>query len=181
MTSTSSGLQSTFDWGRYKTSTRRDDALPMTSTGEGTSYVTDDSRLDDESNVDPPREPSPDGAEVTLFSEPGVLTSSPLHNVYLSVDDALEFLDLLHRRRDRTSWLLDLGELEVGKEFSSKDSFLGALKQHNIMSRVNHYVVKSKFEKFKAKCSVQDGTYSWKIMASVRKKTGVSQDHPKMD
>ncbi len=71
-----------------------------------------------------------------------------MYNVDLSADDVLEFLDLPHRRRDRTSSSLDSGELEVGKEFSSKDSFLGALKQQSIMNGVNYHVVKSKFEKF---------------------------------
>ncbi|MFQ6640185.1 hypothetical protein Gotur_015311, partial [Gossypium turneri] len=135
-----------------ETSTRRDDVLPTTSTGEGTSYVTDDSGLDDESDVDPPQEPDPDSVEVVLFSElEPVPTESEdgeegsdgekedprftaysapahMHNVNLSADDALEFPDLPHRRCDRTSLSLDSGELEVGKEFSSKDSFLGALK-----------------------------------------------------
>ncbi|KAH1055536.1 hypothetical protein J1N35_033601 [Gossypium stocksii] len=37
-----------------------------------------------------------------------------MHNVDLSQDDSLEFPDLPHRRRDRTSSLLDSGELEVG-------------------------------------------------------------------
>ncbi|KAH1114623.1 hypothetical protein J1N35_008001 [Gossypium stocksii] len=120
-----------------------------------------------------------------------------MHNVDLSQDDALEFPDLPHRRRDRTSFSLDLGELEVGKEFSNKDSFLGALKQHSITNKVNYKVIKSKSDKFEAKCVVQDGICSWKIMASLRKMTGlweikkhkglhtcvagVSEDHPKMD
>ncbi|KAH1047796.1 hypothetical protein J1N35_038580 [Gossypium stocksii] len=89
-----------------------------------------------------------------------------MHNVDLPTDDALEFLDLQHKRRDRTSSSLDSGELEVGKEFSSKDSFLGTLKQYSIMNEVNYHMVKSTSEKFKAKCAVQDG---------------VSQDHPKID
>ncbi|KAK5836574.1 hypothetical protein PVK06_012366 [Gossypium arboreum] len=58
------------------------------------------------------------------------------------------------------------GELEVGKELSNKDSFLGALKQYSIMNGVNNNVVKSKSKKFEVKCAVQDG---------------VSQYHPKMD
>ncbi|XP_016707059.1 uncharacterized protein [Gossypium hirsutum] len=220
-TSTTSGSQSTSDWGRYGTSTRRDYLLPTTSTGEGTSFVTDDGGSDDESDVDPPRVPGPNGAEVTLFSEPKptptipedvegssdeeeedpqFMTYSPpahMHNVDLSQDVALEFPDLPHRRRDRTSSSLDSGELEVGKVFSNKDSFLGALKQHSIIDRVNYNVVKSKTDKFEAKCAVKDNTCSWKIMASLRKKTclweikkykgphtcvgGVSQDNPKMD
>ncbi|KAK5792573.1 hypothetical protein PVK06_033688 [Gossypium arboreum] len=89
-----------------------------------------------------------------------------MHNVDLSQDDALEFPDLPHRRRDRTSSSLDSGELEVGKEFSNKDSFLDALKQHSIMNGVNYNVVKSKSNKLEAKCAVQNG---------------VSEDHPKMN
>ena len=96
-----------------------------------------------------------------------------MHNVDLSQDDVLEFPDLPHRRSDRTGSLLNSSELEVGKEFSSKDSFLGALKQHNIHHGVNYNVVKSKSDKFEAKCAVQDGIYSWKIMASLKKRTGL--------
>ncbi|KAH1039378.1 hypothetical protein J1N35_041121 [Gossypium stocksii] len=193
-TSTSTGWQATSDWGRYETSRRRDDVLPMKSTGEGTSYVAADDRLDDESDVDPPREPGPDGAKVALFSKPKPVPTeaeggsddekedprfraySPpvhMHNVDVSEDDVLEFPDLPHRRRDRASSSLDSGELEVGKEFSNKDSFLGALKQHSIMNGVNYNVVKSKYDKFEAKCAVKDGTCAWKIMASLRKRTGL--------
>ncbi|PPS19891.1 hypothetical protein GOBAR_AA00678 [Gossypium barbadense] len=178
--------------GRYKISRRRDDVLLTTSTGEGASFVTDDDGLDDESDVDPPREPGPDGAEVGLFSKPEPVPtiledvergsdddeevsrfnsyspSAHIHNVDLSQDDALKFPDLPHRRRDRTSLSLDLGEIEVGREFSNKDNFLAALKQPSIMNEVNYNVVKSKSNKFEAKCVVQDGTC-------------VSQDYPKMD
>ncbi|KAK5775971.1 hypothetical protein PVK06_043927 [Gossypium arboreum] len=62
--------------------------------------------------------------------------------------------DLPHKRRDHTSLSLDSSELEVSKEFSSKDSFLGALKQYSIINRVHYHVVKSKSVKFKAKCAV---------------------------
>ncbi|XP_017632649.1 uncharacterized protein LOC108475171 [Gossypium arboreum] len=139
---------------------------------------------------------SPDGAEVTLFSEPEpILTkpedveegsdeekdprfkaySSPTHmdNVDLSADDVLEFPDLPHRTCNHTSSLLDSGELEVGNEFSNNDSFLGVLKQHSIMNGVNYHVVKSKSDKFEAKCAVQDDTCSWKIYASLKKRIGL--------
>ncbi|KAH1031922.1 hypothetical protein J1N35_044096 [Gossypium stocksii] len=181
----------------YEISTRRDDVLPTVSTSEGTSYVVDDGGLDNESDVDPPREPGLDGVEVALFSklelvpteledveagsnddeeDPRFKAYSPLahmYNINLSVDDVLEFPDLPQRRRGCTSSSLDSGELEVGKEFSSNDSFLGALKQHSIMNRVNYNVVKSKSEKFEAKCAMQDGSCSWKIMALIKKKTGL--------
>ncbi|MFQ6629809.1 hypothetical protein Gotur_007941 [Gossypium turneri] len=124
-TSTSSGWQSTSNWRRYETPRRRDDVLPTTSTGEGTSYVADNGGLEDDSDVDPPRELGPDGAEVTLFSksepiptelenvergsdeeeDPRFRAYSPpahMHNVDLSADDALEFPDLPHRLRDRS-------------------------------------------------------------------------------
>ncbi|KAK5832855.1 hypothetical protein PVK06_016658 [Gossypium arboreum] len=183
-TSTSSGWQSTFDWRRCETSIRRDDVLPTMSTEEGTFYIAHDDESDNESDADPPRETSPDGAKFVLFSksefvptiskdveggsddeeeDPQFNAYSPLahmHNVDLSQDDALEFLDLPHRRRDRISSSLDSSELEVVKEFSNKDSFLGALKQYSIMNEVNYNVVKSKSNKFEAKCAVQDGTCS---------------------
>ncbi|KAK5812840.1 hypothetical protein PVK06_028282 [Gossypium arboreum] len=114
--------------------------------------IKDDCRLGNKSDVDPPRKSSPDGVEVALFSEPEHVPTKPkdgeggldkeeedsrfmtylpsvhMHNVDLSTDNALEFPDLPHRRYDHTGSPLDLGELKVGKEFSSKDSFLGALK-----------------------------------------------------
>ena len=99
--------------------------------------------------------------------------SAYMHNVDLSQDDALEFLDLPHRRRDRTSSSLNLGELKVGKLFSNKNSFLGALKQYSINNDVNYHVVKSKSGKFEAKCAVQDDTCSWKIYTSLRKRIGL--------
>ncbi|KAK5812928.1 hypothetical protein PVK06_028372 [Gossypium arboreum] len=81
----------------------------------------DDGGLDDESNMDPPREPSLDDAKVTLFSKPEPISTKPedgerssdeeedplfmaysplvcMYNVNLSEDDALEFLDLPHKR-----------------------------------------------------------------------------------
>ncbi|KAK5794826.1 hypothetical protein PVK06_036076 [Gossypium arboreum] len=91
----------------------------------------------------------------------------------MSTDDALEFPNLPHRRRGPTSSSLDSGDLEVGKEFSNKDGSLNALKQYSIKNEVNYHVVKSKCKKLEAKCIVRDGTCSWKIMASVKKMTGL--------
>ncbi|XP_052483633.1 uncharacterized protein LOC128039265 [Gossypium raimondii] len=149
--SSSSGWQSTSNWGRYQMPRRRDDVLPTTSTSEGTSYAADDCGLKDDSDVDPPREPGPDGEEVGLFFEPEPIPTegedaerssddeknprfraySPpahMHNVDLSADDALEFPDLPHRLRDRTSSGVYFSELEVGNQFTNKNSFIGALK-----------------------------------------------------
>ncbi|MFQ6648498.1 hypothetical protein Gotur_021901 [Gossypium turneri] len=114
-TSSSSGWQSISNWGRYGMPRKRDDVLPTTSTGEGTTYVADDGGLEDDFDVDPPREPGPDGAEVGLFFAPEPIPTeleyvnqeenprfraySPpahMHNVDLSADDALEFPDLPH-------------------------------------------------------------------------------------
>ncbi|KAH1031623.1 hypothetical protein J1N35_043797 [Gossypium stocksii] len=77
MTSTSSGWQSTSDWGRYEIFTRRDDVLLTTSTSEGTSYVANDGGLDEESDVDPPQKPGLDGAEVALFSKLELVLTEP--------------------------------------------------------------------------------------------------------
>ncbi|KAH1031892.1 hypothetical protein J1N35_044066 [Gossypium stocksii] len=169
MKSTSSCWQSTSDWGHYETSTRRDDVLSTMFTGKGTSFVADDGELEDESDVDPPRDPGLNGAEVALFSESEPISTESkdsegvqmkkkkIHDLlrtHLQPNDALEFPDLPHRRHDHTSSSLDSDDLKVGKEFSSKDSFLGVLKQYSIMNEVNYHVVKSKSEKFKAKCVV---------------------------
>ncbi|MFQ6636792.1 hypothetical protein Gotur_012907 [Gossypium turneri] len=130
MASSSSGWQSTSNWGRYEMPRRKDDVLPTTSTGEGTLYVVNNGGLEDDSDVDPPRELGPDSAEVGLFSELEPIPTEPevaerssdeeenprfraysppahMHNVDLSADYALEFPDLPHRLRDRTTttWL----------------------------------------------------------------------------
>ncbi|MFQ6645388.1 hypothetical protein Gotur_019642 [Gossypium turneri] len=141
--SSSSGWQSTSNWGRYQMPRKRDDVLPMTSTGEGTSYVADDSGLEDDSDVDPPQEPGPDGVEVGLFSEPEPIPteledaerssdeeenprfraySPPAHmyNVDLSADDALEFPDLPHRLRDCTSSGVDSNLISLRRSVWSK-------------------------------------------------------------
>ncbi|XP_017620656.1 uncharacterized protein LOC108464887 [Gossypium arboreum] len=154
-----SGWQSTSDWGRYETSRRKDNILPTTSIGEWTSFLADDGGSDDESDTDPPREPGPDGVKVGLFFE-----SEPVPTILKDVEggsDEEEEDPRFRARRDRTSSTLDSGEIEVGRKFSNKDSFLAALKQHSIMNEVNYNMVKSKSDKFEAKC--------------------VSQDHPKMD
>ncbi|PPS15173.1 hypothetical protein GOBAR_AA05408 [Gossypium barbadense] len=97
----------------------------------------DDCGLDDESDVDPPREPVP---FIPKDFERG---------------SDKEEENLPHKRHDHTSSSLNSGELEVGKDFSNKDSFLSALKQHSIMNLVNYNVVKSKSDKFEVKCAVR--------------------------
>ena len=67
---------------------RRDNLLPTTSFGEGTSNRTYGMDVETEnageSDVDPPREPGPDGAELALPSEVETLPvcnfSKPRHN-----------------------------------------------------------------------------------------------------
>ncbi|KAH1039027.1 hypothetical protein J1N35_040770 [Gossypium stocksii] len=153
-------------WQNTEAPVRRDDVLPTTSIGEGTSYFAADGGSDYESDMDPPREPGPDSAEVALFSKPEPVPIEPergsdeeeedprfraysppahMHNVDLSADDTLEFPNLPHRRRYHASSSFDSGELEVGKEFSNKDSFLGALKQHSIMNGVNYNVPRVRY------------------------------------
>ncbi|MFQ6649526.1 hypothetical protein Gotur_023297 [Gossypium turneri] len=56
---------------------RRDDVLLTTSIGDEISYVTDDGGLEDDSDMDPPRELGPDGAKVVLFSEPEPILTEP--------------------------------------------------------------------------------------------------------
>ncbi|KAH1114667.1 hypothetical protein J1N35_008045 [Gossypium stocksii] len=138
-----------------------DDVLPTMSTSERTSYIADVGRSDDDFDVDPPQKPGANGAEVTLIFEPKPVPTEPedgergsneeeeylrftaylppahMHNVDLSVDDALEFSNLPYKRLGHTSSSLNLGILEVGKDFSRKDGFLGALKQYNIMNGLN--------------------------------------------
>ncbi|KAK5794292.1 hypothetical protein PVK06_035511 [Gossypium arboreum] len=79
--STSSGWQSTCDFRGFNKSTRRVDVLPTTSTGEGTPDMENvgGSKNEDgnESNVDSVREPSANGSEVALFSEPELVTIEP--------------------------------------------------------------------------------------------------------
>ncbi|MFQ6664075.1 hypothetical protein Gotur_031303 [Gossypium turneri] len=88
--SSSSGWQSTSNWGRYQMSRRRDDVLPTTSTGEGMSYAADDCGLEDDSDVDPPREPGPNGAEVGLFFESEPIPTEG-EDVEMSSDDKKKF------------------------------------------------------------------------------------------
>ncbi|MFQ6659032.1 hypothetical protein Gotur_028075 [Gossypium turneri] len=139
-----SGWQSTSNWGRYQMPRRKDDVLPTTSTGEGTSYAAYDCGLEDDSDVDPPREPGPDGAEVGLFSEPEPIPTEPedaerssdeeenprfraysppayMHNVDLSADDVLEFLNLPHQLRDPlTTTSLNLNLISFRRSVRSK-------------------------------------------------------------
>lgn len=51
-----------------------------------------------------------------------------MHNNNLSTDGGLEFLDLLLRTPGHASSLLNVDELQVGMEYSSKKSFLATVK-----------------------------------------------------
>ncbi|KAK5802645.1 hypothetical protein PVK06_030256 [Gossypium arboreum] len=139
-TSTYSARQSTSNWGRYETPRRRDDVLPMTSIGEGTSYVADDGGLDDEFDVDPPLEPGRDGTEVGLFSESEPIPIEPedveggsdeeedprfraysppahMHNVDLSADDSGRILPIAFA-------------ITPGESADDWDFFLSRLRMH---------------------------------------------------
>ncbi|KAH1090769.1 hypothetical protein J1N35_018026 [Gossypium stocksii] len=107
----------------YETSTRRDGIRSTTSTSDGTSYVTDDGELDDESDVDPPREPGPMVQKLYYFLNQNLFQPNlkmlkgvqmKKKKIYdsgrtrfqptcIMADDALEFLDLPHKRCDHTS------------------------------------------------------------------------------
>ncbi|KAK5840144.1 hypothetical protein PVK06_009024 [Gossypium arboreum] len=89
MASTSSGWQFTSDWRRYEMSIQ-----PVPTILEDLKEGSDDEEED-------PR--------FRAYSPP-----TYMHNVDLSQDNALEFPDIPHRKRDRTSSSLDSGELEVG-------------------------------------------------------------------
>lgn len=128
-------------------------------------------------------EPDPVGSEITLFFEPSFLPTKPedgergenldedteedsrfkaylppthMHNVNLSVEDGMEFKELPHRRPVHASSSLDSGDLEVEKEFSTKDRFVAIMKRYNIRNGLNFHVVKSRSEKFEVKCVMRD-------------------------
>ncbi|KAH1129485.1 hypothetical protein J1N35_000863 [Gossypium stocksii] len=96
-----------------------------------------------------------------------------MHNVDLSIDDGVEFAELPHRRSGQTISSLDSGDLEVGKEFSTEDGFIFIVKRYKIKNEVNFYMVKSRSDKFKVKCVIRDSRCAWKIMISIKKKTGL--------
>ncbi|KAH1098655.1 hypothetical protein J1N35_015576 [Gossypium stocksii] len=91
--------------------------------------------------------------------------------VDLSAEDRLGFVELLHRRADYASSLLDSSDLEIGREFSFKDGFVAIVKRYNIKNGINFHVVKSRSNKFEVRYAMRDNKYGWKIMASVKKKT----------
>lgn len=69
-------------------------------------------------------------------------SATHLHTVDPSVEGGLDFLELSHRKLCHVSCSLDVGDLQVGIEFSSKNVFLVAVKQYNIKHGVKFYVVK---------------------------------------
>lgn len=66
-----------------------------------------------------------------------------MHKRDLSAKGGLEFSKLPHRRLGHTSSSLDIDDLEVKKEFSSKDAFVVLVKRYNIKNKINFYIVKS--------------------------------------
>ncbi|KAK5812320.1 hypothetical protein PVK06_027749 [Gossypium arboreum] len=51
-----------------------------------------------------------------------------MHNLDLSAEGELEFLELSHIRLGHTSYSLDIGDLEAKKEFSSKYALIATVK-----------------------------------------------------
>ncbi|KAH1098368.1 hypothetical protein J1N35_015289 [Gossypium stocksii] len=82
--------------------------------------------------------------------------STHMHNVNLSSEDGLEFAELPYKRLGHASSLLDFGDLEVGKEFFTKDGFITTVKRYNINNMINFHAVKSRFKKFEAKGAILD-------------------------
>ncbi|KAH1096679.1 hypothetical protein J1N35_013600 [Gossypium stocksii] len=80
-----------------------------------------------------------------------------IHNINLSTEGGLEFLDLLHRTPGHAGSFLNVEELQVGMEYSSKDSFIAAVKWFSIKNIINYYVTKSCLEKFETNCAIHDG------------------------
>ncbi|KAK5785500.1 hypothetical protein PVK06_040091 [Gossypium arboreum] len=113
MTSTFSGWQSISDGGNYETFTRRDDVLPITSTGEGTSAEV---ALFSEPEPVPFELENVEGGSDEEEKDPRFRAYSPppyMHNVNILANDALEFLELPHRTHDCISLSFDSGDLEV--------------------------------------------------------------------
>ncbi|KAH1114898.1 hypothetical protein J1N35_008276 [Gossypium stocksii] len=128
-----------------------DDVLPTMSTSERSSNKEDvggsENEDDNESDADPIGSPVPMAQKLYYFlnhydeesedpnenveNDPQFKTYSPpthMHNVDLSVEDGLNFAKLPYRRLSHTSFSLDSRDLKVGKEFSTKDYFVVAVK-----------------------------------------------------
>ncbi|PPR83821.1 hypothetical protein GOBAR_AA36892 [Gossypium barbadense] len=79
-----------------------------------------------------------EGPDDDAEKDPRFMIDSPLahmHNVDPSVEDQLKFAELPHRRSGHAIYSLDLGDLEVGKKFSTKDGFVVIVKRYNIKNR----------------------------------------------
>ncbi|KAK5838224.1 hypothetical protein PVK06_006951 [Gossypium arboreum] len=82
---------------------------------------------DTESNVNLIQEFSANSSEIGLFSKLKPVLNEPEDGGSYSEEDGLEFAEL-QRRSGHASSSLDSGDLEVGKEFSTKDGFVAAVK-----------------------------------------------------
>ncbi|KAK5819724.1 hypothetical protein PVK06_024747 [Gossypium arboreum] len=100
------------DFGRFDYYTKKDDVHTMMSIGKGTSNTTDVGGAENdegtESDVDPIRElglgdDDDKDLRFTAYSLP-----AHMHNVDLSVEDELEFVEQPHRRLGQASSSLDL-------------------------------------------------------------------------
>ncbi|KAH1106996.1 hypothetical protein J1N35_010764 [Gossypium stocksii] len=104
------------------------------------------------------REARPDGLKIVLFSKLEPVPTEPkesgsdsegpnnvggsnlnlkpyvspshMYNADLHAEGRLEFPKLLHKKPRLTSSLLNVGDLQVGMEFSSKDAFVAVVKQY---------------------------------------------------
>ncbi|KAH1092263.1 hypothetical protein J1N35_019520 [Gossypium stocksii] len=165
---------------------RTDDVILTTCTNEGTSNPGHVTEVDNEEGYKTnngliwefkPDEESGskgEGSDNIGRTHPDFTTYAPppyMLNVDLDVEFGLEFPELTHRRLNYTSSSLNVDDLQVGNEFSSKDVFVAVVKWYNIKYGVNFHVTKSRSEKYEVKCAKMTVYVRKKIMSSVRKKT----------
>ncbi|KAH1046619.1 hypothetical protein J1N35_037403 [Gossypium stocksii] len=134
ITSSSNGWQSTSDFDCFDNYTKIDDVLLTKSTVDGRSSLGDIGRVKNEEVDSIESEyggPNNKGSGKDAREDSQLRLYSPLahmHDGDLSIEDALEFTKLPHKKSGHTSFLLDSCNLEVGKEFSSKHGFVVVVK-----------------------------------------------------
>ncbi|MFQ6670676.1 hypothetical protein Gotur_035499, partial [Gossypium turneri] len=88
-----------------------------------------------------------EGSDNARGIHPDFMTYAPpphVVNVDLQAEGGLEFSKLPHRRLGHVSSSLNVGYLQVGMEFFSKDAFVVVMKRYNIKCGVNFLVTKSR-------------------------------------
>ncbi|KAH1031326.1 hypothetical protein J1N35_043500 [Gossypium stocksii] len=80
--------------------------------------------LEDSEGCEDPNEDAEEDPRFRAYSP-----TTHIHNVDLSTEVGLEFVELPHKWSGHMSSSLDLGDLEVGKEFSTEDGFVAVVKR----------------------------------------------------